>query len=333
MSKSGLVVACLVCLIALLVGNFALHAVVSPSPIPDSYEAPRNPHFRRDWVRWTGAPEPLPGDRRIIVISNSQGFLRENAHGELCYSARLEAELSERLGERCEVLNWSIPGGKLPEMIVLAARAGAHDPTDIVLVTYTENFVGRSIRSPLSFSISDVPLLTGIPEVRSLLSPGFRRGFKVGNVSPYTGLHTGYGDLRWKTVEGTDEAWDWKIFEPTIAVKDLDKTVEPWDEDSSRMMREFVETAGRAAPDARVLVVAMPLARSAWTPDAWEELDRMRGNVAQATTGLAGVRALSAIDLVPDALFYTHTHMRAEGHEVFARWLAEQLVSRDRTAN
>jgi len=321
----GLMLAIATCLIALIVGNFAA-GVLRPAPPPNSYDAPRNPHFRRDWVRWTRPPATLPDARRMVVISNSQGFLRERPEGELCYTARLEELVAERTDAPAEALNWSIPGGKIPEMTVLAARAAAHDPTDIVLVTYTENLVGESMRTRLSFGISDAPLLTALSEVRELLSDEFQSRFDVGNVAPYTSVYTGYGAFRWKTVEGADEDWYWRKKEPDLDLSTLEKTVDPWDDDSSWALREFVETARRAAPNATIHVIEMPLPKPAWTPEAWAIHQEMATNARAALEGFQGVQIHDALTLIPPDQFYTHTHFRAEGHETFARWLADRIL-------
>ncbi len=327
MTTRGLILAIVSCVVVVVCGHFAAGLFARPEPIPTSYDAPRNPHFRRDWVRWTRPAESATG-RAIVVISNSQGFLRERAEGELSYPAALERLLDERTGEAVDVLNWSVPGGKIPEMIVLAARAGAHAPSDIVLVTYTENFVGETMRSRLSFGISDVPLLAAVPAVRGLLSDEFLARFKVGSVAPYTSVYTGYGSLRWRTIENANEDWDWVIDDPDVDLSTLGKTVEAWDEDSSWALREFVETAQRAAPGAQVHVVAMPLARPAWTDEAWGTHGAMVERVRESVVRGGGrVFVWDALELLPPELFYTHTHFRAEGHALFAEWLAQRLAS------
>jgi hypothetical protein len=296
----------------------------APAP-PTSYDAPRNPYFRRGWVDWTRAPDPLPGDRRIVVISNSQGFLRERPEGEWSYPAALEELLSERSGEDVQVLNWSVPGGKLPEMIVLAARAAKHEPSDIVLVTYTENFVGESMTARLGFGISDVPLLVADRNVRALLSDEFADRYQVTLVAPRLSVHTGFGAVRWRTIEGTDETWGWTPEEPEVDLASLEWTVDAWDELSSEAARDFVATARRGAPDARVWIVTMPLPAPAWTREAWSEFREMDQRVREAVGDAPGVTALEALEVVPVSEFYTHTHMTPAGHRMLAEWLADRL--------
>jgi hypothetical protein len=295
-----------------------------PAP-PTSYEAPRNPYFRRGWVDWTRAPAPLPGDRRIVLISNSQGFLRERPEGEWCYAARLENLLRERSGDEVEVLNWSVPGGKIPEMIVLAARAADHDPSDIVLVTYTENFVGESMTARLGFGISDVPLLVADHNVRNLLSDDFNDRYQVTFVGPQLSVHTGFGAVRWRTIEGMDETWSWRPEEPDVELASLEWTVDPWNDLSAEATRDFVATARRGTPGVRLWIVTMPLPKPAWTSEAWAEFERMDENVRQALGDAPGVTTLEGLTAVPVAEFYTHTHMTPDGHRMFAQWLADRL--------
>lgn len=326
-TRNGLLLTIVLCAAALGIVEIGLRVAADPGAIPTSYEAPRNPHFRRDWAQWTRVPATLPGERRVVVISNSQGFLRERAEGEWAYPARLAGELSRRTQSDVRTLNWSAPGGKIPEMVVLAARAARHDPSDIVLVTYTENFVGDSMRQRLSFGITDIPLLTADPAVRGLLSDDFKSRYQIGSVAAWTGLNTGFGLARWRTIEGMNETWDWEISEPRVDLSTLAKTVEPWDDLSEGAAREFVETARRAAPQARLWILTMPLPRPAWTPEAWAEMQRLVPNIRAAVGDAPLVTVASALEVVPAEHFYTHTHFDPDGHAIFAAWLADLLTA------
>ena len=326
MTRADVWLALATCLLALALGDVLARELVVTSS-PDSYQAPRNPNFRRGWVGYTGAPVPLPMAKRAIVISNSQGFLREYVDGREAYPSRLEGLLTGRERTPWEVLNWSIPGGKMPEMTLLAARAGQHRPDTVLLVTFTENFTGESLKRPLSFSISDVPLLGADSGVRAALSPAYTQRFEVGGLSALISRDTGLGALRQRTIEADNETWTWVPRMPRVDLTTGHRTMRPWDADSSWILREFADTLHRAAPEAQLLVVAMPLPRGPWTEQAWRELSSMAQQARAAVAGRAYATVANAIGVVPDSAFCTPTHMRPEGHELFADWLATRLLA------
>lgn len=177
----------------------------------------------------------------------------------------------------------------------------------------------------LGFGISDVPLLVADPDVRGLLSDDFTDRYQVTFVGPQLSVHTGFGAVRWRTIEGTNETWGWRPEEPDVDLASLGWTVDPWSDLSAEATRDFIATARRGTPGVRLWIVTMPLPRPAWTSEAWAEFERMDENVRDAIDAVPDVAALEALDAVPTSEFYTHTHMTPAGHQIFATWLADRL--------
>ncbi len=135
-------------------------------PTAHCHDVPRNPHFRRGWTQYT-EPRELPADTRsVIVISNSQGYLRESEDGHQAFPTQLEQLLERSEPQRdYVVMNWSVAGGHAPEMIVLAARAAQHRPDLVIWVTYAANLSPGLWTKPLSFAITDAPEMAYLPPI------------------------------------------------------------------------------------------------------------------------------------------------------------------------
>ncbi|MFH2123809.1 MAG: hypothetical protein ABIJ50_10060 [Pseudomonadota bacterium] len=72
-------------------------------------------------------------DKLIVIISNSQGYGRELSDQET-YPVLLEKDLISQQKENVRVLNWSIPGGMMPDFIILAAAAKRLAPDILIFV-------------------------------------------------------------------------------------------------------------------------------------------------------------------------------------------------------
>jgi len=347
-SARQLAVAVFSACITVLVADVAMSVLVSLAPTPNSYDVPRNPDFRRGWADYTSPRERAEGTRLVIVISNSQGFLRENPDGSLAYPALLEQDLRAHAEGDVIVANWSIAGGQSPEMIVLAARAAQHRPDAVVLVTSAGNFASVWASQPLSYWLSDATGLAYDPDVRARLSEGFLERTSADDPLGWFSARTGIGRARRRFVEKRDEAWTWREAAPTrlgdVVERTLDQRGEGFtlgvgapetrrgvardepapsenERGSAALLGEFFDALHATSPETRLLVVSMPIAPPERPGAAWVAAARFHETAARALAGRPGVTVLDAVSVVDPSLFVHATHLQPAGHRRFADWL------------
>lgn len=350
---SAVAVAALVAVLTVAAADTALRLACALRPTPNSYDVPRNPDFRRGWRDFTRPGERAPGQRLVIVISNSQGFLRESPDGELTYPARLEALLNEK-NQHAEgdviVANWSVPGAQAPEMIVLAARAAEHRPDLVVLVAGAGNFSPAWIHHPLSFWLSDATLLAYLPAVRSRLPPAFLERTDAYDPLGWFDAWTGMGCARRRFVEKRDESWTWREEPPgqnpehgpfldargesfTLGARGDEHglTSEAAPIDAARagstvlLLREFVSSLRGTSPDTRLLVVGMPFARPDRPGALWRTARTFAPLARAVLSDVPELEVVDALEAVPSEMFVHETHLQPDGHARFARWLLPRV--------
>lgn len=331
--------------LTLLVVDMWMRAVVSLAATPHSYDVPRNPHFRRGWADYTSPRERPEGSRLVIVISNSQGFLREHPDGALTYPARLEALLDPEGRGDVIVANWSVAGAQSPEMIVLAARAAQHRPDVVVLVAGAGNFSPLWVSYPLSFWLSDATALAYAPEVRSRLPDAFLERTGADDPVSWFAARTGIGAARHRFFEKRDESWTWRDRPPGregrgrfldtrgeaftlgarrggAALRSAAAPIDPAHAGATRLLlSEFVESLRGTSAGTRLLVVAMPFARPDDPGALWRAAAAFAPVAERSLADVPDAQVLDALEVVPTDLFVHETHLQPEGHERFARWL------------
>jgi len=123
----------------LLVGETLLPAAFRHRLAADEEEG-RNPHARRNWDEYVARTAvPHPGELCVLLLSNSQGRGSE-LPAEKCYAQILQRRLNrDRTGPQVRVVNWSFGPDRVPEAILLLARAQDLDP-DVLLVVQPPNW-------------------------------------------------------------------------------------------------------------------------------------------------------------------------------------------------
>jgi hypothetical protein len=130
-------------------------------PLSPGQRYGRNPHLRRDWDNYVRATVPARDPEvRVLLLSNSQGNGPEYPE-RVIYPWRLQDELNAgRAGPPVRVVNWSYGPNRVPEAVVLLARAQDLRPHVIVSVFHPGWFQGpdyewRGEPTPLSMFPGD----------------------------------------------------------------------------------------------------------------------------------------------------------------------------------
>lgn len=144
----------------------------------------RNNLFRRGWVEFINSTaEHQPDETLVIIVSNSQGYGGE-VEDDATYASRLEQLFAENDQKKLRVLNWSIYGGHIVEMGILAAAAKRLEPDLFFYIENPSRFHSRLLRYKTgkgrSIGIaSDIGFLLWYSEIRDsipkrFLAPFFR---------------------------------------------------------------------------------------------------------------------------------------------------------------
>lgn len=286
-----------------------------------SYSEPRNPLFLRGWVEYTAVPKQEQKGFRVIIISNSQGFLRECTEGELCYSQQLEGLLrTNGYGLDADVLNWSVPGGTCLEEILLAARSVEHQPDVVILASYNNDFSPDWEQESLDSMRSDIQSLAYLPAVRQHLPQQLLSSMGAFNIREWLRANSRLMEWNHRFV-GPDRFWSVRqmpqsqmIGTEYLAIKE---GVSP------TLVRYFLEAVHGGESKPQVFMVAMPLNPKRCR--GFQNTKLFAGVAATVSKSWPNVEVLDATRLVSGHNFYSARHMQAEGHEKFAKYLFAHL--------
>ncbi len=181
----------------LLVAEWVTGLLFASTATHSSYSVSRNPNFIRGWEDYAKPKNLSKHEYRIIVIANSQGFLREKSDSRLCYPAILEDKVRERgYGEEAEVLNWSVPGGEVLEFILLAARSVGHRPDVVFLVGSNNSFSTFWLEKELISRHSGVTNLAYLQDVQQWVLNTFLERIHANDVVGWLRSHSNL--LKWQ---------------------------------------------------------------------------------------------------------------------------------------
>lgn len=321
MTYPKLLMACVTCFFILGGFHLILNFFYDHITFPSSYTVARNPYFLRGWQHYT-APESTPqhdDTYRVIVITNSQGFMQEHWEDNLSYMSTLEIMLQNQMDQTVEVLNWAAPASNAAEQIILAARAIDHHPDLILWVVHNTNLVREPFQT-LDFYSTDISRLVYDPSVRQYLSDRFLRIHNGYDPLAWLNVHTGYGKMSHILDQERYFRWWWTPQE----LKDTIFTGD-WTDQSIFYANEFYETINRSPVPISTRVVSMPLNALPYPPQAWAEMNLLDDRLKDIYDGLPHIQVYDAIDSIPQPMFYTHTHMRPDGHNLFAKWLYQHV--------
>jgi hypothetical protein len=319
--------ACCLVLLALEGGARLLHRAM---PTPSSWDAPRNPHHRRGWIDYTAPPRRRPPGPSIVLISSSQGFLRESSDPSQVYARRLEELLRARSGTSGpKVLNWSLDGGSALEAVLLAARAVQHEPEVLLFVTSPGVFRPHSFERPPSYWASDAWQLCHLDDVRAVVPSDLLalcdrerlRGLAATRLRSSWARSRLFGPQmdHWQPWPASGEL---ATERPRKEARRRD--VELSEPDLVRTLQQIHDVLSAHAPAIRLVFVAGPLHRDAITEESWPLGARMLELARRELR--ADHLVLDARDVVAGERFYDMVHFDRVGHQDFAEWLAPRLA-------
>lgn len=322
----ALVVAVL-CLLGFEAGASLLRQVLVT---PSSAVAARNPHFRRGWVDYTAPPREPAAGRDVILVTASQGYLRESPRADEVYAQRLEHLLSNAPGRSgLQVHNWSIDGGSALEMVLLTARAVQHRPAILLLVVTPGVFRDDTSERLPSYWVSDTWELCHLSDVREILPDEVIASCDRERVKGWVATRIASSWLRSRLFDRQIESWrTWRVTgELATEQKRRRRRLRDMELDEGVLettLRLVVEMLSKHTPETRLVVVAGPLARERLTVEGWNLGDRMI-ELARPRVREDDV-VLDAREVVASERFYGFVHFDRLGHDAFADWLASELA-------
>ena len=326
-------------LLAIALAEVAVpHAIYEPLVPVKRYG--RNPHLRRDWdnyIRVTGRPRDP--EVRVLLLSNSQGNGPEYPE-PVIYPSRLQDLLNEgRSGPPVRVVNWSYGPNRVPETVLLLARAQELRPHVVLAVFHPgwfqeADYLWRGKPTPLSMFPGDVV------DTAWLYRERVPAAFRAHYLRPITAVSAVFA-----------RAW------PTYRFRDLPVShlqvhlpwVQPFVPEgqwaawflAARARRSRLQAqpvAGRLPPTPTEPLVEMFLEASArvkarhrvfvYQPHYFRVTDPGEGpELLRRRLEAAGQEVWSMGDAVPwpEFLEGQNLHLADEGHLTFARALADRL--------
>jgi hypothetical protein len=329
-----------------------LSAFRSGFPIPQPYPK-RNPWFRANWERFILQVPPKPASVfRVLVISNSQGFGRATPEAQI-YPAVLERMLNEDApaGTRCEIINWSVPGGQVPEYLFLLLHSGEARPDFVICSCSLSNFTLSAVDYTLDTVGSDIPLGLFRWEHFGRFSAEFRRRYLTLNFMLHSVLyrHTGSLPLASWVTDSLKQARDvrrlldphmqnqWLFGQGRVDAQSrrrrrgevLRKMVRRTDRIETFLMEEFFCTIeGTGLP---VLVIDQPMAIGD-RPKARSNYDQVAGIFRAAAEKHPAVDFREMVFDIPTDEFLDIVHFTPAGHQRFARLLVPVVRQHLRTS-
>lgn len=322
----------------ILVAEQALPRVLYAPLDPDRRLA-RNAHLRRDWdnyIRVTSVPHDP--EIRVLLLSNSQGNGPEYPD-RVIYPWLLQDALNEgRTGPPVRVVNWSFGPNRVPEAIVLLARArdlrphlvlAAFHPTWFQAADY--EFQGKD--TPLAMFPGDVADTAWL--YRDRLPPAFRNHY----VKPVTAVSALFA-RQWPTYRFRDLPVSWlQLHVPWFRPFVPEGEWAAWSL-ASRARRSRLQSQPVAQPFVHVPHAAL----MEMFAEAAERLEARRvfifqphyyrllqdSDVPAVVTRALQARGFLVWDMSqavpwPEFLEGQNIHLADDGHRTFARALAERV--------
>jgi len=310
--------------VAALLAAEGLARALPPSTLHCSL-TDRNPAVRYGWPGWTAPRDRPAGQRLVVVLSNSQGFAPELEDPSLTWPSRLRRRLLE--GGDAAVYNWSLNAARGPELAVLAAQAGRHEPDLVLVVAGSGTFSQAQATWRVGFRANDLRDLLADPAAARRLPEPLIAGLRA-----QVGLRwTDHVRARSGLVRLRDRL--------PLLEKGIAQVAQETPEDGGGSGGAGGNTLGahrgegagdalldalRQAAGAPVLFVGQPLGPGA------SEADRAARRAFVERTAArwqpdAGASIVDAADAVTPERFLSLTHLDARGHADFAAWLGPRV--------
>jgi hypothetical protein len=330
--------------------SFVLCLVVLEALIPRLLYAPfdpaqrygRNPHLRRDWdnyIRVTSAARDP--ELRVLLLSNSQGNGPEYPERTI-YPWLLQDRLNEgRSGPKVRVVNWSFGPNRVPEAVVLLARAQELKP-DLVLAVFNPTwfqkadyeFQGKP--TPLSMFPGDVVDTAWL--YRDCLPPAFDAHY----VRPITAVSASFARW-WPSYRFRDLPISWlqvsvPWFEPFVPEGEWAAWFLTGRAKRSRLQVQPIAQPFEHTPHEALIQMFTDVASRLQVPRIFvyqpHYYKLLQASPIPATLAYAleskGFMVWDMSDAVPWWQFLEgqNIHLADDGHQTFAKALAERLKPR-----
>jgi hypothetical protein len=268
----------------------------------------------------------------VLLLSNSQGRGPEVPAGQI-YPALLSAHLSSTRAAPVRVVNWSFASNRVPEAIVLLARARELNPHLVVAAFPPNWFSDRDLRSPLTRLESDLTETAWL--YRGRLPERFRERYLTRTAAIRAAFARGWPLYRYRDLP----VFALSVWAPGILPVFPEASQSRWfDVDLGRVPRMHLPPAPRIAsqaPSPELMAMFLEAASELAAPKAfvlqplWFALHpRHERAAATVREGLerGGWITWDLTRAVPwDQYFTESVHFTPAGHVTFAEELSRRL--------
>lgn len=327
----------------------AIFGVCADKWIKQHASEKRNIFFRRGWIEHVLSADKIKRpEKLIVIISNSQGYGREVTDQET-YSTLLEKHLIQQQKEDVRVLNWSIPGGKVPEFIILAAAAKRLAPDILILIDSPANFSLNEVefvkKEGLQKNfISDCRHLLWFSDIRRAIPSAFLTHFF--RPVDYLDIALAHIFAPWRYrdifISGLMQLQEFRPF-------DKSAKSEKWFYQAAGPRQGYANQLGAASAKAQIATQPMSInstllellsyfldTTQEMTSDKYfvfmplhSSIQKKNSLLLNEFTTRSAVKGFKVVDLsnrIPDDQYLTLTHFNEAGHVTMAHLLADLLA-------
>lgn len=297
----------------------------------------RNNDFRRKWPEYTNICEngANHNTKKIVFIGNSQGFGRE-LDQDLIYTNQLQ-KLFYKNDRDIKVYNWCVPGAIGHELFILTAKAISSGFDHIIITMFVNNFAKDIICNPLSYSISDVPLILGEKAVYEIIPSDFlekysnSRGYYSYALERYVYISRFNKILKDYASKYTDnkETYWWRNAKTVVSENrknELLGHVYDFDEHYFEYFDKLFTIA--AAKGCKITLILTPLSEKLINKRDLPKLSKFSGFVMNHYKDTA-IEVVDLVNALDENYYYSYTHFSPHNHMSLSDILFKWYVSKN----
>lgn len=320
-------------LVLLVIGEFVA-AIIIPYDFDANTKYYRNPFLKRAWPEFIDntAIQRIK-TKKIVVISNSQGYGRETSVENL-YTSQLEMLLEANGFNNYEVLNWSAVGARSMDFYILLAKALQLNAEIVILNTFSRNFDRRGDRN-LNFSMHDIDLVLAQEGVKEGLSEKYLSKMTTNGDQFYSKLILNSDLLRLryyiddqfndknesKEIIGFKEDFETNMLATGIPGEKCSTLTRHL----SEKVEELVDICANSGTN--IFINHMPLNVDFVERRSLVNIRRFNQELRKYVSDYDHIRMNNYTNRINNEYYYSYTHFDYRGHSEFAKLMYSDIVS------